>query len=508
MKHPRAKQWLSLALAALMLSAAVCTTACGDADADQPTDTSAAPSAVTTQAPEETADPNYDANGYLKDDLPDGLDYKNELFTILAWKQGVTEYFVEDQTGDVIDNALYSRNLAVEERLGVKLYFNEIKGNSSAFQEYCQTVMNSVNANAQAYDAIACYLRSAGVLTLNQMLVDLLEVEHINFEKPWWSDSLVELNTINDKLYFMSGDIATSLLYQMMFMIYNNDLGTDLGLENPQKLAIEGKWTQEKMFELAAGVYADLDNDGKKSEEDRYGLFSYGHPNLDIFYLGADMHYVEPNADSDLELSSDILSEKSLGIIDKLISLYHNSNDGYFTTKISSNAVMSAGHSLMYNITGQYLQQIFRNGDMEYSILPSPKYDEKQENYLTAMAFTHSMYCIPLDARDTSMSGAVLECMASEGYRKVTPALFETAFKYQYSNSQYDADILEIIRSGVVFDIGRSFFDEMGGDSSSPVRIWRNQIVNGANQLGSATKVYEKMWNATLTKMNQKLEGN
>lgn len=506
MKYTSAKKRLSLALAALMLAAAVSTTACGSADAES-ADTTAAPSAAdTTAAPTETTDSKYDANGYLKDDLPEDLDYGKDQFNILAWKQSVTEYYVEEQTGDVIDNALYNRNMAVEERLGVELVFNEIPGNSGAFREYCQTVMNSVNANAQAYDAIACYLRSAGVLTLNHMLIDLLEVEHINFEQPWWSDSLVELNTINDKLYFMSGDIATSLLYQMMFMIYNNDLGTDLGLENPQKLAIEGKWTQDKMFELATGVYADLDGNGIKTEEDRFGLFSYTHPNLDIFYMGADLHYIEPNEEGTLVLSDDVLSEKSLGILDKLITLYYTSNDGYFTKSISSNAVMSAGHSLMYNITGQFLQQIFRNGDMEYSILPAPKYDEKQENYLTTMAFTHSMYCIPLDARDTAMSGAVLECMASEGYRKVTPALFETAFKYQYSNSQYDADIFELIRSGVVFDIGRPFFDELGGDSSSPVRIWRTQVEVGTNQLPIISKMYEKMWTNTLTKMSGKLK--
>lgn len=506
MKHLFAKRLLALALAALMMSASLF--ACGTADGDTQTTTAAPSAADTTAAPAETADPRYDENGYLNDDLPDDLNFGKEQFTVLAWKQGVTEYFVEAQTGDVIDNALYNRNMAVEERLGVTLFFNEIKGNSSAFQEYCQTVMNSVNANAQAYDALACYLRSAGVLTLNHMLIDLLEVEHINFEQPWWSDSLVELNTINDKLYFMSGDIATSLLYQMMFMIYNNDLGTNLGLTNPQQLAIDGKWTQEKMFELATGVYADLDSNGVKTEEDQYGLFSYTHPNLDIFYMGADLHYVEPNDEGTLVLSDDVLSEKSLGILDKLVTLYYTSNDGYFTKSISSNAVLSAGRSLMYNITGQLLQQVFRNGDMEYSILPAPKYDEKQENYMTTMAFTHSMYCIPLDARNTTMSGAVLECMASEGYRKVTPALFETAFKYQYSNSQYDADIFEMIRSGVVFDIGRPFFDELGGDSSSPVRIWRMQVENGKNQLPIISKMYEKMWTNTLTKMSTKLKAD
>ena len=124
--------------------------------------------------------------------------------------------------------------------------------------------------------------------------------------------------------------------------------------------------------------------------------------------------------------------------IDRLNALYQNSNDGYFTKSASAN-LYSEGNSLFYNVTGQHLSNNFRGSEVNYSILPAPKYDETQENYRTAVAFTHTMYCIPIDAKNTDKSGAVLECMASEAYRNVTPALFETAFKYQYSKNPHDA---------------------------------------------------------------------
>lgn len=503
MKHTFFKRTLALVLAGMMAVSVL--VACGDSDTKTDAPTTTAPTAAETTVPVETADPNYDANGFLRDSVPDDLDFGDTDFQFLAWKQTTKEYFVEEPTGEVIDNAIYNRNMAVEERLGVKLHFREIPGNNdgSSFKDFCQTVMTSVNANAQAYDAIACYLRSAGILTLNSMLLDLMEIKHLDFEKPWWSDSLVELNSINNHLYFMSGDIATSLIYMMQFMIWNNELGTNLGLENPQKLAIEGKWTQDKMIELATGVYADLNGDGKKSADDQYGLFSYTHPKLDIFYMGAGLHYVEPDSEGKLAISPDCLSEKAMNIIDKLNTLY-TSNDGYFIKTVNTNDLIAA-RCLMYNTNGEYLQLYFRQGDMSYSILPAPKYDESQEDYMTTMSFTHSMYCIPLDARDPDMTGAVLECMASEGYRKVTPALFETAFKYQYSNNQYDADIFEIIREGIVFDIGRPFFDDLGGESSSPIRVWRMQIENGNNSLITTGSRYEKMWLNSIKKINDKL---
>ena len=507
------KRWLSLALTVLMLfSVTVAAVSCANSD-DQPdntADTTTVAPAGEDNTPADTTTAAEVADTttapLVEDDLPE-LNFGNTTFHFLTWKQGVQEYYAKDQTGDAVNDAIYYRNLEVENRLGVKLEYTEIAGNSSAFREYCQTVMTAVSAGDKSYDALGCYLRSAGVLTLQHALVDLLEVDHINFDQPWWPSSLTELNTIDDKLYFMSGDIATSLVYQMMFMIYNNDLGEAQGLTNPQDMVLEGKWTQDQMLAMATNIYSDLDASGGKSEGDRYGLFSYQHPNLDIFYMGADMHYVEPLASGELALSEDVLSEKSYAIIDKLIKLFYNSNDGYYTHKLTDSSTLMYGNSLLYNTTGQQLAQVYYNTDMNYSILPAPKYEEAQASYLTPVAFTHSMYCIPISARDADMSGAVLECLASESYRTVTPALFESSFKYKYSKGEADSKIFELIRSGVVFDIGRPFFDELGGDASSPIRVWRMQIENGANFLASKSKTFIKQWDKALTTMNQNLLG-
>ena len=501
------KRTLAAIMALLMLLGTVCTAiGCSDTTGgdDTAATTTGAGEAAGTVA-EDTVDDRYDSNGYLKDELDPTLNFGGEVVNIFAWEHTLPEFDVEEQSGNIVEDAVYNRNARTESRLNVDLEFTITKGNSTAFKDFCQTLSNTISVGEGAYDLVGCYLRSAGVLTLEHLLVDLLEVEHLDFEKPWWSDSLLELNTINNQLYFISGDIASTLIYQMMFIVYNNDLGEELNLTNPQALAIDGKWTQELLIEMSKGVYSDLDNDGLKSERDRYGLFSITHPLLDIFYMGAGMNYVIPTADGELALSDDVLSDKSYSIIDRFNDLYHNTNDGFFI-KTASASLYAEGNSLFYNVTGQHLAQQFRGSEINYSILPAPKYDENQENYYTPVAFTHTMYCIPIDAKNTNKSGAVLECMASEAYRTVTPALFETAFKYQYSKNPYDAELFEVIRDNVIFDIGRPFFDSLGGDSSSPIRVWRIQIENGNNTLASAAKVQLKAWNKSLTNLNNELK--
>lgn len=508
-RHTLTRTLSAILVLLMLLSVALAVTGCADTKEPGSTDTTTAGgnSADTTPADGGSdTDSKYDSNGYLNDCLDPTLDFGNSQFNILAWEHSLPEFDIAEQTGSIIDDSVYTRNALTEDRLNVDLNFIVIAGNSGAFNEFCQTVYNSVSSGIGDYDAIGCYLRSAGVMTLQHVLTDLLTVEHLNFEMPWWSDSLLELNTINDQLYFISGDISTTLLYQMMFMVYNTELGETLNLDDPQKVALDGNWTQDLLFTMAEGVYADLDGSGTKTEGDRFGLFSISHPNLDIFYMGADLHYVVSGADGNLTLSDDVLGEKAMGIIDRLNALYYNSNDGYWKNSISSASVYGQGNSLFYNVTGQILSNNFRNSDMKYSILPAPKYDTAQEKYRTAVAFTHTVYCIPTDAKKLDMSGAVLECMASEGYRNVTPALFDTAFKYQYSKSAYDAEIFEIIRDNVVYDIARPFFDSLGGDGSSPVRIWRKQIEQGENRLSSMAKSYLKIWEKALEDISDKLK--
>ena len=504
------KRTLSAILALLMLLGVACAAiGCSDPTGGEETATTTASAvAESNNADEVTTDSLYDSKGYLKDELDPNLNFGGETVTIFAWEHTLPEFEVEEQSGNIVEDAVYTRNANTESRLGVELEFIFAKGNNTAFKEFCNTASNSISAGDGAFDLIGCYLRSAGVLTLEHKLTDMLEVDNLDFEKPWWSSTLLDLNTINNRLYFISGDIASTLIYQMMFIVYNNDLGQEYNLTNPQQIALDGKWTQELLLQMAQGIYKDLDADGKKSENDCYGLFSITHPLLDIFYMGADMSYVIPDAEGNLTLSDDVLSEKSLTIIDRFNNLYHNSNDGFFI-KTASATLYSEGNSLFYNVTGQHLSNNFRGSDFNYSILPAPKFDETQANYRTPVAFTHTMYCIPIDAKNSAMSGAVLECMASEAYRNVTPALFETAFKYQYSNNPHDAELFEIIRDNVVFDISRPFFDSLGGDSSSPIRVWRMQIENGNNTLASSSKMHLRAWDKALTSLRKDLsEGN
>ena len=115
------------------------------------------------------------------------------------------------------------------------------------------------------------------------------------------------------------------------------------------------------------------------------------------------------------------------------------------------------------------------NVDFDYGLVPVPKYDAKQVNYYTGMGNPWTLYGIFVDFDDRgdkdatiAMFSAVLECYASEGYRLTTPEIFEVNMQLKYSEGQDETNMFEYIRSGITFDIGKIFGNELSNIPSLP----------------------------------------
>ena len=110
-----------------------------------------------------------------------------------------------------------------------------------------------------------------------------------------------------------------------------------------------------------------------------------------------------------------------------------------------------------------------RDANFNYGVLPTPKWDEAQENYLSTTTYTGALYAIPRVVKDVDMSSAVFEALAIEGYYTVAPAFFETALKIKYSSDDDSARMYDIIRDSRSYDFGRVY--STGGLDTIPGKI-------------------------------------
>ena len=86
--------------------------------------------------------------------------------------------------------------------------------------------------------------------------------------------------------------------------------------------------------------------------------------------------------------------------------------------------------------------------DAEYGIIPIPKFDEKQDKYYSLAHDLFTVYGIVNSAATDNMVdslGAVLEAMAIESKKVVTPAYYEVALKGKYTKDQESWEMLDMI---------------------------------------------------------------
>ncbi len=96
------------------------------------TETTPSVSGNETEAPGEET--------YEKDNLPEGLDFNSDV-RILHWTEVKrVEFFIDKETGDVANDAVFARNLNIEERLGVKLVWYGEPGDVSNTSHFVSMV--------------------------------------------------------------------------------------------------------------------------------------------------------------------------------------------------------------------------------------------------------------------------------------------------------------------------------------------------------------------------------
>ena len=456
------KKFIGITLVIAMLVPLI---ACSSgSEANKPSDTTAA---QTTQAPTVVTN----AVEPIDEDL-EALDYGGEKVVILQREclkesaggnyQYTNELFAEELTNDPINDAIYNRNVAIEDLLGIELVEEIEKDGHSGIQ---QKVLVMVNAGDTTYDIISGSAAWATPLILQGSVLNLYDngfETYLDTSKPWWPQYWVEEAEMDERLYCITGGPALSLSRLMVVWFYNKTMGEAHGIENLYEVVSDGRWTMDYVSNMVSTIYRDLNGNDIRDPEDEYGLSLDEYDNADIFWSGFDMKLFTKDSNGVLELNT-ADKEKIINGFEKIYaltfdnvgSLFYRTNgfDDGKTNYTRSSDMFTSGTVLLAPLHLQYAETPdFRNMQDTYGILPTPKYDENQDGYYTYVHDQYSMFMVPLTVKDPEMSGAVLEAMAYESYKTVTPAYFEVALKGRYANDPESRAMLDMILNNVMMD--------------------------------------------------------
>jgi len=411
----------------------------------------------------ETTVSNNESTTYLEpmDSDLEALDYGGAEIHILSRSNpehtGENEMWVEEFTNDPVNDAIYNRNLVVQQLLGVEIT-EERAHEHIALQEKVDIMVHS---DDQTYDIVAASVYYGAPMILQGLVYNLLDNgidDHLDITKPWWAQYWIDNAIMNDRLYCITGAPALSLTRLMFVTYYNKGLAEANQLEDLYTVVKDGRWTMDYLAETASGVYVDKNGNNLRDDEDTYGILIDNYVNVDVFWSSFDMNILSKTEDGWFELDTGD-KEKISVAYDKIFSLIYE-NYGSYNMETTShngsadyNGIFANGDAL-FNIRELLGAETaaFRNMQDDYGILPTPKFDEKQKEYYTYPHDQYSVFMIPITVKDPVMSGAVLEAMAYESYKSLHPVYYDIVLKGRYANDPQSRQMLDMITANVTVD--------------------------------------------------------
>ena len=436
-----------------------------------------------------------------KDDLPE-IDFKGETFTILQRTEWKYEFFAdESQSGDVVNDAVYKRNLIVEERFNVKINPIDVMGGWNEQDIYLKKVRNSVSAGDDEFQLLAGYAAYMPKLQTSGYLINLHEVPYMDFDKAWWSTDLKGNFTINGKMFFATGDISLSLWEDILAIYFNKKMIADYQIETPYELVRSGKWTLEKLNEICRNIYVDVDSDGKPSEKsDIFGYATDTTNFVDGWFGAFDAPVIKKDGDGVPYHAQN--TEKMADIVNKIYEFLWE-NPGVYANKESSPGPVNLYRYIFEEDRAMFLPELLGNAqalrgmDTDFGIIPYPKWNDLQDNYLTTSVAYFSMFCVPTTVKNLDMTGIITEALCAESYKKVIPAFYEVSLKTKLARDDESAEMIDIIRSGLTFDFGKVYVTEL----NYSMNILRDLMSNKKHDFVSTFEKSEKSYDKALEKV-------
>ena len=443
---------LCLVLSLVMIVA--CFAACGgDKNTSEPTNQNK-PTGGTPS--DDVSDPT-DRNS-VKDTVPE-LNFKGDDLTFFVrndndlWKN---EMDVESTTTDTLFDAIYYRNSTVEKRLNVKIEQIGQAGTFSKSDDWNSTLRNAVLTKSGDFDAAAIYASTGSALAVEGLYYNVLDLPHVNLDKPWWNQTIRNELTLFDTLYYLGGDIAITEITNGMTLFYNKNLFTEIYQTkdvNLYELVEKGEWTIDILHELVAGAWIDTNSDGVINEGDTVGYKSNASGNNGSGGMDAWIPAMGINLTTIVDGYPELTfyDEHTVDAFEKVKAL-HLENEG---------ALLGTGDNTKFTLGNQLFSMGnlnsgsgFRIMEDKYGLLPLPKFDKEQDDYYTTFDNTSSLVVVLSTCTEVEKTGATLELMAAESYRQVIPAYFEVCLQGKYSEAPEDAAMYDRVLNSFVFNFG------------------------------------------------------
>ncbi len=492
----RINRVLAILLAALMLLPMLA--ACGETT--DPVDTT--PPAQSTVAVES------DAETEIRDTIPPDLKYDGDQVNILSRNYGddlVDEIFVEGLNSDPVNDAIFERNVEVENRLDVKI--NSIRESTA---EPISKIISAINSNSKDYDIMVELSWKTMPKSIEGYFADLRQTTYLDFDKPWWTQGFNDAASYHGAQFAVTGVMVLSTYRRTYSTVFNKQLFEDANQPFLYEYVENGTWTLDKQISLVPLFHQDNGNNQQDKEHDVFGFVSDIYISIDPYQTTAELEILRKNEDGDYEWAYD--NERIHDVTEKVLRLYYGTDNAMYIAlptdfQEDTRTIFSNEKAAMATLCLQALEHpSMRSMTSEYGVVPIPKFDETITTYHSAMHDGYTVAVIPTTVTGDRLDqmSAVLEAMGSASYRLIKPAYYELTLRSKLAQDPESAEMMDLMTNGIVIDPGIIYSNNMGGFHAQHRFVIEGKINNTSSHYKALSDAAKKRL-ITITKKLDKL---
>ena len=452
------KKLLSLCLAILMILSAVSALAsCGETTPDQTTDkTTESATARTDEGQTTETEEQKPAETVTKPAIPETD--RDALLKVLHWTVDETwipweEICLFDFTGDVIDDAIYSRTSELHEKFGISL-----ENEYMYVSDITHKVKNMTSSGTDEYQLIVQRSYQMQYSMMDDVFDNLSSLPHVDLSQPYWSQVSVDTFTFGGVTLFAASDMLLMDKSSTAAVAFNTSLANDHGWGGTYfyDLVRNNEWTFQKLVETASQAYVDLDGDTVVGPGDIFGAQGGDSPIHFLFNGSGEMFCRNTKDDRFLEYTFD--KERCYNVIMDVLDLMVY--DGWYILDKSTVPNAFVNNKVLFDIARIESINKYRIMEQDYGILPIPMYDDTQNGrYYSEISPHHdSVLAVPHTARDNDSQaealGAALEELAYISHLTVYPVLYDVVISGKGTRDQESKEMLKIIFDSRIYDMG------------------------------------------------------
>ena len=119
--------------------------------------------------------------------------------------------------------------------------------------------------------------------------------------------------------------------------------------------------------------------------------------------------------------------------------------------------MFKGGYSL-FIFGGLWLVSDYRDSEVDFGILPAPKYNEEQDTYYSTYSYSNcTAYSVPITATDLEMIGDVMQALAVISKYTLTPAYYDVALEGKFLRDDESKDMIDLVLATRNYDLGSIF---------------------------------------------------